>query len=166
MSTSAAAEAFEETLASLGVDASHLNRREARSLGRRAALLAVADTVWGRHLGPVLNTHDVVELLGVSTRQAVSDRVRRHRILALPAGERELSYPAFQFSGSGTPYPVVARVLEVFAGTDTSPHTVASWFVTPQRDLDGETPAAWMADGRDDDVLVAAARRSAARVAA
>ena len=163
MARSAAAAAFEEMLAELGVDERDPEIGGARSLGRRAALLAVAGTVWRRHLGPLLDTKQVAELLRVGTRQAVSDRVKRHRILALPTGERDLAYPAFQFTEKGQPYAAMATVLEAFAPARLSPHTIASWFVTPQPELDEATPAEWMAEGHEAERLVLAARRTAAR---
>lgn len=163
MLSRSAAAAFEETLVELGVDEGDPEMGDARALGRRAALLAVAGAVWRRHLGPLLNTKQVAELLGVRTRQAVNDRVKRHRILALPTAERDLAYPAFQFNEKGQPYPAVGRVLEVFATARLSPHTIGSWFVTPQAALDGATPTEWMAQSRDTDRMVAAARRSASR---
>src|SRR5205814_2084320 len=165
MAMSAAGAAFEETLAELGVDELDPEIGDARALGRRAALLAVAGTVWRRHLGPMLTTKQVAELLGVGSRQAVNDRVRRHRILALPTGGHDLAYPAFQFNEQGQPYPALALVLEVFAAARLAPHTIASWFVTPQASLDRVTPAQWLAAGRDGPRLVAAAHRSAAQTA-
>lgn len=163
MTRSVAAEAFHETLMELGIDEADPELGDPRTLGRRAALLAVASAAWRRHLGPLLNTKQVAELLGVGTRQAVNDRVRRHRILALPTEDRELAYPAFQFGTMGKPYPAIAPVLETFAAAKLSPHTIASWFVTPQAMLDDLTPALWLAEGRGTDHLLAAARRSAAR---
>lgn len=162
--TSAAAAAFDATLAELGVDGDD-PAIDVRSLGRRAALLAVADTVWHRHLGPLLTTKQVAELLGVGTRQAVNDRVRRHRLLALPSGDRDLAYPAFQFDERGMPYAALAPVLEAFAAARLSPPTISSWFVTPQPALDGDTPAAWLSHGGDRERLVGAARRTASRTA-
>ena len=163
MARSVAAEAFQETLSELGIDETDPELGDPRSLGRRGALLAVAGAIWGRHLGPLLNTRQVAELLGVGTRQAVHDRVKRHRILALPTGEREHAYPAFQFGETGQPYPAIASVLEAFAVARLSSHTIGSWFMTAQPLLDGLTPARWIAEGRDDDRLIMAARRAAAR---
>lgn len=163
MGRSVAAEAFQETLMELGLDEADPELGDPRTLGRRAALLAAAGAAWRRHLTPLLNTKQVAELLGVGTRQAVHDRVKRHRILALPTEDRELAYPAFQFDTTGKPYPAIAPVLETFAAARLSPHTVASWFATPQAPLDDLTPARWLAEGRDADHLLIAARRSAAR---
>lgn len=156
--------AFEEALVELGVDQSELDVAAARRLGRRGALLAVAGTVWRRHLGPSLTTMQVAELLGVGSRQAVHDRVRRRRLLALPTAERDLAYPAFQFSETGEPYAEIGLVLDAFADAVLSPHTVASWLVTPQAALAGSTPIEWIRDGRQPEPLVTTARRGAARV--
>ena len=160
---SAAAEAFGKALVELGVDEHDPAIGDPRALGRRAALLAVAGTVWRRHLGPLLTTSQVAELLGVRTRQAVNDRVKRHRILALPGRERELTYPAFQFGRDGKPYRAMAPVLGALASARLAPHTIASWFVTPQDDLEDATPAGWMAENQPVDRLVTAARHTAAR---
>ncbi|MGH9380080.1 MAG: hypothetical protein ACRD2Z_05660, partial [Thermoanaerobaculia bacterium] len=67
MAKSAAAEAFRETLAELGIDETDPELGDPRALGRRGALLAVAGAVWRRHLGPLLSTKQVAELLGVGT---------------------------------------------------------------------------------------------------
>lgn len=165
MSMGAAAEAFGETLAELGLHDGDPEIGDPRALGRRAALLAVAGPLWRRHLGPILNTGQVASLLGVGTRQAVSDRVKRGRLLALPAGERGLGYPAFQFAPTGETYPGVAVVLDAFSTARLSPHTIASWFMTPQATLGDRTPAEWMVEGGDTSELLKAARRTAARAA-
>lgn len=165
MIKSVAAKAFQETLIELGIDEADPALGDPRALGRRAALLAVAGAAWRRHLGPLLSTKQVAELLGVGTRQAVNDRVQRGRILALSTEDRELAYPAFQFGTTGKPYPAITPLLEAFAAARLSPHTIASWFVTPQAMLDDLTPARWLAEGRDTDSLLTVARRSAARAA-
>lgn len=133
-------------------------------LGERAALLAVAARAWSGHLGALLDTHRVQALMGVGTRQAVSDRAKRGGLLALPTADGRRLYPAFQFGPQGQPHAAVAPVLAAFAAADVSPYTLASWFKTPQDTLDGATPAAWMAHERDEERLVAAAARTAARL--
>jgi len=52
-----------------------------------------------------------------------------------------------------------------FAGTIETPYTIASWFVSPQESLAGETPAAWMRSRRAPGPLLEEARRAAARLA-
>ena len=134
-------------------------------LGERAALLVVAQSSWQRHLGTLFETSEVQALLGVGTRQAVSDRARRGGLLMLPTADGRRHYPAFQFGPAGKPYAVLPRLLAVFSEAEVSPSTVASWFRTPQALLDDATPARWMGEGRPEETLVEAARRTAARFA-
>lgn len=134
--------------------------KDPAALGRRAALLVMSDSLWRQHLGSLLETAEVRVLLGVTTRQTVSDLVRRGKVLALDtAGGRKL-YPAFQFGKSGRPYPEIAEILKVFSGAADSPYTVASWLVSPNPLLNQQTPAEWMRLGGDPAPLYEAARRS------
>jgi hypothetical protein len=136
-----------------------------RELGERAALLAVAEMAWSRHLGALLDSHQVQALLGVGTRQAVSDRARRGGLLALPTTSGRVYFPAFQFGPGGRPHPALPKVLAVFAQAEVGPWTVASWFRTPQALLDDTAPADWMGQGKDEERLLEAARRTAAKLA-
>jgi hypothetical protein len=134
-------------------------------LGERAALLVVAQSSWRSHLGTLFDTAEVQALLGVGTRQAVSDRARRGGLLMLPTADGRRHYPAFQFGPTGQPFPVLPRLLAAFAEADVSPYTIASWFRTPQPLLGSDTPARWMGEGKPDEPLLEAARRTAARFA-
>lgn len=136
-----------------------------RELGERAALLAVAEMARSRHLGALLDTHQVQALLGVGTRQAVSDRARRGGLLALPTSSGRVFFPAFQFGPGGRPHAALPKVLAAFAEAEVDPWTVASWFRTAQALLDGTTPADWMGHGKGEDRLLEAARRTAAKLA-
>jgi hypothetical protein len=158
----AAAETFEQTLEELGVSERELG--DPQELGRRAALLATADALWRKRVGPTFRRDHVQQLLGVGSRQAVSQLAKRHRLLALPRDEG-MVFPAFQFSASGRPYDAMPAILAAFEEADVSPYTVASWFTTPQRLLGRATPATWLRRGRDRERVVEAARRSAARLA-
>jgi hypothetical protein len=159
----AAASAFRETLRELGLEGAP-EMEDSAAFGRRAALVAAAELLWRRHLGARLDTRQVQTLLGVATRQAVSDMVKRGRLLALPTGDGRLAYPAFQFGPTGRPYPVLPFVLETLREAGADPHTVASWFVTPKALLEDKSPAEWLKLGRDDAPVRVAARRAAARL--
>ena len=159
---SAAATSFEETLASLGVSDAEL--ADPADIGRRAALLAAGELVWRNHLGPSYTGKQVRELLGVGTRQAINDRVKRRRLLAVPAADGVLEFPAFQFGRGGRTLPGIREVLDVFAGAVETPYTVASWFVTREPLLERRTPAEWVRDGGPVEPVVEAARRYAERL--
>ena len=157
-----AAETFERTLEDLGVSDRELGDPE--ELGRRAALLATADALWSKRIGPTFRRDQVQELLGVRSRQAVSQLSKRSRLLAIPSHDG-LTFPAFQFSPSGRPYDAMPAILAAIQDAEVSPYTIASWFTTPQRLLGRVTPATWLRRGRDGERVVEAARRSAARLA-
>lgn len=156
-----AAKAFEETLEEFDLPDNTPDLADPKALGRRAALLAVADIFWGQILGPLFDSEQVQELLKVRSRQAVSDLAKRGRLLALDASGGRRLYPAFQFSATGRPYPEVAEVIHAFSGFVETPYTIASWFVSPQDLLDGETPVEWIRSKKDSARLLEAARRSA-----
>jgi len=163
--TAVAARAFERTLEELERQENAPALGDPVALGRRAALLATAEAVWGRHLGPLFDVEQVKTVLAVGSRQAVSDLARRGRLLALEAAGGRKLYPAFQFGPDGRPYPELAHILARFEGAVETPYTVASWLVSPQDLLEGETPAAWMRSRRDQERLLEAARRAAAALA-
>jgi hypothetical protein len=147
-----AAQAFEETLAELGIDETQLDPED---FGRRAALLAASNLVWAQHLGPSYTTRYVRELFG-STKQAVSDRVRRGTLLALRNDNGDLVYPAFQFGPDGQPLSGIAEVIAAFKGAVDTRYTIASWLVSPEPELDGRTPIDQLRLGRRDAVTDAA----------
>lgn len=158
--------AFEETLESLDLDEGQLSSEASQAqLGRRAALVAAAEAAWTNQLGPLYGWQEVAELLGsIRTRQGVNDLARRGRLLGLPMKRGQVLYPAFQFVG-GRPVDGLSDVLAILGPAPLSPWSLASWFTTPQDELEGETPVARLARvGADDDILTAA-RRTASRVA-
>ncbi len=160
-----AADAFEKTLDELRLQGQLSDLGDLRTLGRRAALLAVAGEIWRQHLGPLLDTEQTMSLLQVKSRQAVSDLAHRGRLLMLGgAGDRKL-YPAFQFAPNGRPWPDLPAILKIFADVVASPYTTASWLVSPNSSLDDETPIDGMRSGRTGDELLEAARRAASRLA-
>ena len=159
-------EALEDMSGNVARDARESGTSEDDVLGalaRRALLLGVAEVFWRAQLGRLLNRQEVQEILGVRTRQAVSELVRHGRILALPREGGGYAFPAAQFDLSrGRIWPQIPAVLALFSEADVSPLTTASWLTSPEPDLDDETPAAAFASGRGEEVLEAARRQSAA----
>lgn len=162
-----ALQAFQDTLEQLDLPEAQLAEPGVQEqLGRRAALLATSELTWDDHLGPMYEWSEVAALLGtVGTRQGIHDLARRKRLLALPTKGGKLLYPAFQFSGGRTPTSL-HELLEALDSSQASAWTQASWFVTPQNELDGETPAAFVGRDAIDERVMDAARRAAARLAA
>lgn len=164
MSTSSAAAfvdraalAFRERLAEL-VASYGLPAEEPEPLGERASLDAAATAVWTEQVGPFLDTEGVSKVLDGVSRQAVSQRVRAGRLLALRTANGRLVYPLWQFR-LGALLPGLPEVLSA-AGLDaerpTTGWTIASWLATEDPELGG-APRDLLAAGRVEPVLAAAA---------
>lgn len=141
--------------------------REAEQLGRRAAEAALAPLLWGEAVGDRWDTTEAAEFLGV-TRQALHDRVKRGTLLGVP-GRGVTWFPTWQFDLAGRKVrPAVPCLLGVFRGMrrPLQPVEIASWAHRAQPDLEGFAPAEWIAAGRSDAVVLAAARHAVARLAA
>ena len=152
-----AATAFEDALADLiGQGRPMLDPAEA---GRRAALDAVSGAMWADEVGPFYDTDGVMTLLGGVSKQAVSDRVRRHRLLALRTTSGRLVYPVAQFRGPKV-VDGLGRVLDVLVPDDTEAWMVASWLATPDPALAGRSPIEALRGG-DTEPVVEAARELA-----
>jgi len=155
-----AADAFSRTLAEIGVDERDV---DAEALGRRGALLAASELVWGRQVGRMLSSREATELLGVS-RQAVHERTQRGSLLALRGSDGSVLYPAFQFGPNGRPLVGIAEALRPLTPVVESAYTIAAWFTSPEPELGGATPSDWLREGRNPDAVVEQARREAARL--
>jgi hypothetical protein len=153
---------FQETLEQLDIPEESLSDEETQAeIGRRGALLATAGLHWERHLGPLVGWRQVADLLGtVTTRQGVNDLQRRHRLLGLRSKSGELAYPLFQLS-DGRPLPGLPQVFEAFKDARLDDWTIASWLVTPQDLLDGDSPSEWLKSGGSVELALEAARRTA-----
>jgi len=138
---SEAAQAYRARLSDL-VDAFGVPTTDARSAGERAAALTAAGMAWNDAVGPFLDTDGVRAVLGGPTRQAVADRVRNRRLLALrtadAGGGARLVYPLWQFDGATL--TTLAQVL-IATGYDPGETThgwhVAAWLCAPDPGLGG-----------------------------
>src|SRR6266851_1816356 len=159
-----AAASFKATLRELGLSGQEPELGDATRLGQRAALVAAASALWRGQLGPLLDVRQTQEMLAVSSRQAVHDLIQRHRLLAVSTEDRRTQVPVFQFSETGRPYADVPPILRVFADVEATGWTTASWFTTPNSEIEGRTPIAWIRDGGDLPTVLAAAEAAAAHL--
>lgn len=118
--------------------------------------------VWRSVLGRLLDEDEVKRVLDLKSITEVRELSTQGVLLSLYAPGKSMLYPAFQFTENGRPYAEISRVLKIFSGAAESPYTIAAWFVSPDPLLDQRTPAEWMHAGRDPELLLEAARRSAA----
>ena len=135
---------------------------DAKAAGERAAALTAAGLAWNDAVGPFLDTDGVRTILGGPSRQAVADRVRNRRLLALrtanDGGGTRLVYPLWQFDGA-----TLNSLDEVLmaVGYDPAEPThgwhVASWLSAPDPRLDDQRPRDLLTAGSADQVLSMAA---------
>lgn len=117
------------------------------------AARAAVESLTTRHYfdtqaGPFYTSGTVRGLLGIS-RQAVSDRIRHHRLLRMVTTDRVHVFPAFQFIGDTVDSRLVPA-LQILLKTGESGWTVASWLTAPMTPLDGMTPVEALRSGRTD----------------
>ena len=135
---------------------------DAKAAGERAAALTAAGLAWNDAIGPFLDTDGVRSILGGPSRQAVADRVRNRRLLALrtanDGGGTRLVYPLWQFDGATL--NSLDDVLDA-AGYDPAEPThgwhVASWLSAPDPRLGDQRPRDLLAAGLPGDILALAA---------
>ncbi len=100
-----------------------------------------------------LSREAIADLLGISA-QAVSNRIRQDRLVAIREGRRWL-LPVWQFD-SALADPVLPGIPDALHAWPGSPVALSRWARTPSRDLDARTPAAALRDGDVREVVAAA----------
>jgi hypothetical protein len=133
-------------------------------VARRAAMLAAAGQVWENELGPLLTSAQVRELLDGVSRQRVDELLRAKRLIALRTGAGRWQFPAFQFHDR-RPLDALIAAFWAVAEATASAWTAASWCVSPDEALDGQSPTQWARAGGDSQRLARIARQDAARLA-
>jgi len=161
-------DAFLERLSPARREFDEMGADEARDLGTRAAEEAIASARWSRLVGDRIDTSEAAELLGV-TRQALSKRQASGSLLGLP-GRGTTWYPTWQLDIEKKEIrPEVRHIIGAFRdslGEGADPFLIASWASTAQHeDLDGLSPAEWLAQGNGPEDLRQAAQRTAQRLA-
>ena len=161
-------DAFLERLSSDRREIDEIDADEARDLGTKAAEEAIASARWSRLVGDRIDTSEAAELLGV-TRQALSKRQTSGSLLGLP-GRGTTWYPTWQLDIDKMEIrPEVRHIIGAFRdslGEGADPFLIASWASTAQHeDLDGLSPAEWLAQGNDLEELRQAAQRTAEHLA-
>lgn len=119
-----------------------------------SALEAVGRSPWADAVGPVLRTSTVRQMLGEVTRQALLDRVNRHKLLALRTSDGHLVWPVWQFKRRSVA-PGVADVVGVGASSGVDPWTFASWVRAPLDAAGGRSVAELLSGSDPDDVVLA-----------
>ncbi|MDQ6752793.1 MAG: hypothetical protein M3017_05155 [Actinomycetota bacterium] len=113
-------------------------------------------------VGPFYGTASLERWLGIS-RQALDQRVRAKKMLGCMTPDRVRLYPVWQFTDKGTVIPGMDVILPVLASGVDAPWSWALWLVSEtEEDLEGMSPAEWLAAGRDVLPVLTLARHDAA----
>ena len=161
-------DAFHERLSDARHVIEEISADEAYELGAKAAEAVVASARWSRLVGDRIDTSEASRVLGI-TRQALSKRQASGSLLGLP-GHNTTWYPTWQLDIENESIrPEVRDIIGAFRdalGEGADPFLIASWASTAQHeDLNGLSPAEWLADGKDIEQLRQAAQRAAERSA-
>lgn len=123
----------------------------------------------GRHptailVGPCYDTPGLSRWLGIS-KQAIDKRNRAHALLACRTEVGSWRYPALQFDERGNTLPHLRELIELLAGPgDERRWRTARWLAAPAPYLpENVSAAAWLRNGGDPDLVLAAAREDAKR---
>lgn len=123
-------------------------------------------------VGPCYRTAQLVRLLPEGEQPITDEAVRARRqsghLIGLKTRDRRWVYPAWQFRARPGRLVVRDDVLDLWSlvGTNDDPWSRAAWMAGPRRDLDGQSPLAWLEAHRLDERLRAAAGDRRRRAAA
>ena len=161
-------DAFHQRLAVARHVVEEISADEARELGAKAAEEVVASARWSQLVGDRIDTSEASRVLGIS-RQALSKRQASGSLLGLP-GHSTTWFPTWQLDIEDKAIrPEVRDIIGAFRdalGEGADPFLIASWASTAQHeDLNGSSPAEWLAEGKDTEQLRQAAQRAAERSA-
>ena len=156
MATSARRERWVDDVSALVRDG--LERRLAghdpASLGSAAELAermlaALPDPSPWSAVGPFYSTTGVRRILGEISRQAVEDRRRRGRLIALQTAEGGWVYPMFQFDERNRPLASIVDAHRRLARGRIDGWSAASALLGPQPELDGRSIVEHLRAGGD-----------------
>lgn len=108
-------------------------------------------------VGPFYDSDGVATLLNVPVDALLAAR-EDGLLLGVQTSDGAWVYPVFQFTGNQVD-PGLLPLLRVFHYSP--PWSTAVWLCTPEEDLDGLTPVAWVRAGNPPDVVTRVARHAA-----
>lgn len=118
-----------------------------------------------RRFGKFYTTARVMEILGVTSRQSVTNMIRRGTILRVRTADGRNAFPALQFDErTGRVIAGLREVLQVLLPAAATEWTVLDWLVTPMPELGGRRAIDAVVD--DARGVLALARQDAAAWAA
>jgi hypothetical protein len=154
----------EVTIAGFGSFRVSGSRDESLSPSRLAVADPARAAIWEEYFGPHLQADEVQRRLGLTDVQQVNRLAKQRRILAFRSGNTA-AYPSFQFTERGELDPTISQVVMILSEVVETPYTIASWLKSPKESLEGDTPLRWLERGLNPDLVIEAAKLTAARLA-
>jgi hypothetical protein len=159
---------LDKELAKQGVDVSELGENDlefAAAAIRSLVTRLKTRTTWESHVGGLVTHNQILDLTGWS-KQALSQAVGDHRVLRLESdGNHAYLLAGFDDQSPARPLRGIKKALTAWAAVDPRGWTAASWLMSPQPELGGQTPRDALLAGMSDEVAVLA-EQAAARLAA
>lgn len=109
-------------------------------------------------VGPFYSTDRVRQILGTKqpvSRQAISDRVKNHRLLRVQTADGKHLFPAFQFGRQAVDRRLI-KVMQPLLDAGVDEWTVVYWLTTPLPQFGGQTPLTLATSGAEDEVALMA----------
>lgn len=101
-----------------------------------------------RRFGKFYTTAKVMEVLGVGSRQSLTNMIGRNTILRVRTADGRNAFPALQFDEAARKLVDGLReVLQVLLPVAATPWTVLDWLVTPMAELGGRRAIDSLSDG-------------------
>jgi hypothetical protein len=154
---------FVQAAGRLGLAATLGSLKDPAGFGAELAQLAATRATLQAAIGGHVSVAETAKILGVSSRQAVHQRIERGTLLAMDVAG-QIVVPTYQFDGNRV-RPEITRTAKLLGPAGLSDVAVVSWFTTPQPELDGIAPAKWLAAGSDATRVYEAARHTAGALA-
>ena len=131
--------------------------------GREAARLVLRQHIQEEASGPLASVPEVMEIIGVTSRNAVHERAKKGQLLAVRGPGRKVRFPRSQFTPTGDVWPGIPEVVAVLESSEMDGWQLAAWLTGrgSQPELEGMSPVEWLKAGRDPAWVVTAAHQTA-----
>lgn len=122
----------------------------------RLRSMVVEEEILGEE-GGLRSDSQLAKALGLKSRQTVHNYREAGKIFAVPKGERNFLYPAWQVHKAGV-LPGLAPVLEILSAKKVSPIGTVLFFLTPAEALNDKRPLDLLRRGETEEVIQHAER--------
>lgn len=117
---------------------------------------------WAKFMGPVYSTSSLARLLKVS-RQAVSERAAKGKLISLQTSDGHKVFPLFQFDKPPVLIPGISEVWAELKKAKADDWTRATWLLAPMVELANRSPISYLKSGGNVATVLTEVERAAFR---